>query len=136
MPRPDCLVSGHSRCYNITSPRSRLVKYSYFGPVADEVVIDTAQLDRFGVISSKPLNQGLNRSIEIENQAAGVGIPYHALQPEKGRNAQASRDRRDHMQTGRRIKHEIAGRQLDVVGTVVVFDHQLSAVIFVRFGEK
>ena len=83
---------------------------SYFGPVADEVVIDTGQFDRFGVVSPKPLHQGLDRGIEIEDQAAGVGIPYHALQPEKRRHPHTSRDRRDQMQTGRRIEHEIPGR--------------------------
>src|SRR6266571_2295622 len=57
--------------------------YSYFGPVADKVVIYAGQFDRFRVISPKPLHQGLDRAIEIENQAAGVGIPYHALEPEK-----------------------------------------------------
>src|SRR5712672_4750426 len=112
------------------------VTCSYFGPVADKVVIDTSQFDRFRVVSPKPHHQGLNRGIEIENQAARMCISYHALQPEKRRNAHASRHRRDHMQTGRRIKYEIAGRQLDFVGTVDVLDHQFAAVIFVRFAEK
>src|SRR5258708_5084381 len=57
------------------SPQMSLenVTCSYFGPVADKVVIDPGQFDRFRVISPKPLHQGLNRGIEIENQAAGVG---------------------------------------------------------------
>ena len=63
------------------------VTCSYFGPVADKVVIDTSQFDRFRVISPKPHHQGLNRSIEIKNQAARMRISYHALQPEKRRNA-------------------------------------------------
>jgi hypothetical protein len=42
------------------------VACSYFGPVADKVVIDTGQFDRFRVTSPKPLHQGLNRSTEIE----------------------------------------------------------------------
>ena len=66
---------------------------SYFGPVADQVVIDTGQFDRFGVVPPKPLHQGLNRGVEIEDQAAGVGISYHALQPEKRRNPHTSCDR-------------------------------------------
>ena len=63
------------------------VTCSYFGPVADKVVIDTSQFDRFRVISPKPHHQGLNRSIEIKNQAARMRISYHALQPEKRRHA-------------------------------------------------
>jgi len=46
-------------------------------------VIDTGQFDRFRVIAPKTLHQSLNSDVEIENQAAGMGIPYHALQPEK-----------------------------------------------------
>jgi hypothetical protein len=42
------------------------VACSYFGPVADKVVIDTGQFDRFRVTSPKPLHQGLNRSTKIE----------------------------------------------------------------------
>src|ERR1700676_610458 len=60
---------------------------SYFGPVANKAVIDTAQFDRFRVISPKTRHPALNRGIEIENHAAGAGIPYHAPQPEKRRHA-------------------------------------------------
>ena len=70
------------------------VTRSYFGPASDKVATDTGQFDRFGVISPKTLQQSLNSSNEIENQAAAVGIPYHALQPENSRNAHAPRDRR------------------------------------------
>src|ERR1700736_3576971 len=66
------------------------VKCSYFGPVADRIRIDTGQFDRFRVISPNPLHQGLDHNIEIENQAAGIGISYHAPQPEKRDNAHAS----------------------------------------------
>src|ERR1700761_5860457 len=48
------------------------LRSSYFGPVADQVVIDTGQFDRFGVISPKTLHQRLNGRVEVENQAAGV----------------------------------------------------------------
>lgn len=61
------------------------VTCSYFGPVADQIVIDTGQFDRFGIISSKARHQSLDSRIEVENQAARMGIPYHALQPEKRR---------------------------------------------------
>jgi hypothetical protein len=47
--------------------------------------MDTGQFDRFRVISPKSLRKRLNGG--IEHQAAGVSIPYHALQPEKRRNA-------------------------------------------------
>jgi hypothetical protein len=40
------------------------------------------------------------------------------------------------VQTGSRIKHEVAGGQLDFVGAVEVLDHQFAAVIFVRLGQK
>ncbi len=56
------------------SSREKETCSSYFGPVADQVVIDTGQFDRFEVVSPKPLHQGLDRGIEIEDQAAGVGI--------------------------------------------------------------
>jgi hypothetical protein len=42
------------------------VTCSYFGPVADQVVTDTGQFDRFEVISLAPLHHGLERSNEIE----------------------------------------------------------------------
>src|SRR6187431_1501029 len=61
------------------SSREKETCSSYFGPVADQVVIDTGQFDRFRVVSPKPLHQGLDRCIEIEDQAAGMGISYHAL---------------------------------------------------------
>jgi hypothetical protein len=92
------------------------VTYSYFGPVADKVVIDTGQSDRFRVLAQVAPPRP-DRRIEVEIQAAGVGLSYHALQPEKRRHTHTSRDR---MQTGRRIKHEIARGQLDFVGTVDV----------------
>src|SRR5438445_13568925 len=130
--RPKARRATASRARSLQTSRDR-ESYSYFGPVADQVVIDTGQFDRFRVIAPEPLHQGLNRRIEIEDQAAGVGIPYHTLQPEKRRYPPAPRDRRDQMQAGRRIKHEIAGRQLDLMGTVEVLDDKLAAVIFVGF---
>jgi hypothetical protein len=50
-------------------------------------VIDTGQFDRFRVISPETLHKDLDGDIEVEDQAAGLSIPYHALQPEKRRNA-------------------------------------------------
>src|SRR5215213_6943035 len=95
------------------SSREKETCSSYFGPVADQVVIDTGQFDRFRVVSPKPLHQGLDRGIEIEDQTAGVSIPYHALQPEKRCHPHTSCDRGDQMQTRRRIKHEVPGSELD-----------------------
>ena len=43
---------------------------------------------------------------------------------------------RDQVQTRRRIKHEVPGRQLDFVGTIEVLDHQFAAVVFVRLRQK
>src|SRR5215211_2242745 len=106
--------------------------YSYFGPVADKVVIDAGQFNRFRIISAQTLDQSLNGGVEIEDQAAGVSIPYHALQPEERRHAHTPGDRRHHMQARGRVKHEMASRQLDFVGTVEVLDHELAAVIFIR----
>jgi hypothetical protein len=37
------------------------------------------------------------------------------------------------VQTRGRIKHEVTGRELDLMGTVEVLDYQFTAVIFVRF---
>jgi hypothetical protein len=39
------------------------------------------------VISPKSLPKDLNGGFEIEDQAAGAGIPYHAPGPEKRRIA-------------------------------------------------
>jgi len=52
--------------------------------------IDTGQFDRFRVISPNPLHQGLDHNIEIEHQAAGIVISYHAPQPDKRDNAHTS----------------------------------------------
>jgi hypothetical protein len=40
--------------------------WSYLGPVTNEVVIDAAQFDRFGIIAAETLYQCLNRIVEIE----------------------------------------------------------------------
>src|SRR4051794_34030266 len=68
------------------SPRKSLqnVTHSYFGPAAEEIAIEPGQFDRFGVISSRSLRKRLN-GFEIEDHAAGAGIPYHAPGPEKRR---------------------------------------------------
>jgi hypothetical protein len=48
-------------------------------------MIDTGQFDRFRVISPRPLYNRLF-DVDIEENAAGVSIRYHALHPEKSRN--------------------------------------------------
>jgi hypothetical protein len=48
---------------------------------------NSGQFDRFRVISPKSLPKGLNGGIEVKDQAAGAGIPYHAPDPEKRRIA-------------------------------------------------
>jgi hypothetical protein len=53
----------------------------------DEIGTDSGQIDRFSVTSPKSLPNGLNGGIEIEEQPAGAGIPYHAPDPEKRRIA-------------------------------------------------
>jgi hypothetical protein len=63
------------------------VTHSYFGPGADEIAIEPGQFDRFRVISPKSLSKSLKGGFEIEEQAAGAGIPYHAPGPEKRRIA-------------------------------------------------
>src|SRR5436305_6893057 len=65
------------------SPRKSLqnVTHSYFGPAADEIAIEPGQFDRFRVISSKSLPMDLSGGFELEDQAAGAGIPYHAPGP-------------------------------------------------------
>ena len=40
------------------------------------------------------------------------------------------------MQTRRRIKHEVPGRELDFVGTVEILDHKFAPVILVRLRQK
>ena len=77
------------------------VRSSCFGPVADKVVIDTGQFDRFRVISPQPLHQGLDSGIEIEDHAAGVSISYHALEPDKRRYPGAAHHRRHETVSGR-----------------------------------
>jgi hypothetical protein len=71
------------------SPRKSLqnASLSCFGPRADEIAIEPGQFDRFRVISPKSLPKDLNGGFEIEDQAAGVAIPYHAPGLEKRRIA-------------------------------------------------
>src|SRR5262249_36114667 len=70
---------------------------SYFGPVADQIVIDAGQFDGLGIVASEPFSQALDRRIEIEDHATCMCIPYHALQPEKRGDAGAACHRRDHV---------------------------------------
>src|SRR4051812_42622141 len=88
---------------------------SYLGPVANEIVIDAAQFDRFRVIAAETLYQCLNRIVEVEDQGACALVAHHALEPEKRSHPRAARDRCHHMQTGSRIKYEVPGRQFDLV---------------------
>src|SRR5258705_12611527 len=88
---------------------------SYLSPVANEIVIDAAQFDRFRVIAAETLYQRLNRIVEVEDHGACALVAHHALQPEKRSNPRAARDRCDHVQTRSRIKYEVPGRQLDLV---------------------
>ena len=46
-------------------------------------MIDAGQPDRFGVVTPEPLDQRLDRGVEIEDHAARMGVADHALQPEK-----------------------------------------------------
>src|ERR1700761_9468540 len=50
-----------------------------FSPVADQIVIDAAQPQRLGIVASEPLDQRLDRIVEIEDQAAAMRISDHAL---------------------------------------------------------
>jgi hypothetical protein len=51
------------------------------------MMINDGQFDRFRVISLKTFDKVLNRGFWIENQTASASIWYHALPPEKRRNA-------------------------------------------------
>src|SRR5439155_24914690 len=128
---PPATASPAPRSPQISS-REKETCSSYFGPVADQVVIDTGQFDRFRVVSPQPLHKGLDRGVKIEDQATGVRIPYHALEPEKRCHPHTTGDRRDQMQTRRRIKHEVPGRELDFVGTIEILDDQFAPVRLVR----
>lgn len=52
--------------------------------------------------------QGPDRRLKIESQAAGVGIPYHALQPDKRHHTHTSRE----MQTRSTVNCVIRARSL------------------------
>src|ERR1700712_1816846 len=99
---------------------------SYIGPVTNEVVIDAGQFDRFRVVATQSFNKALYRAVEIEDHAARVRIPYHALQPEKRRDPRPGCYRRDHMQARSRIQHEAPGCQFDLVRTVIVVDDEFA----------
>jgi hypothetical protein len=61
-------------------PAPRLISGALnLGPVANEVVIDAGELDGFGVIAPKPLRKRLYCRVEVEDHAACMGIPDHAL---------------------------------------------------------
>src|SRR4029077_3831030 len=109
-------------------------RISYFGPAADEVVIDTRKLDQFGVVSPHPLHESLNCCVQIEDQAARLPVTDHALQPEERSNPRTPRHLRDGVQAGSRIEHEVPGRHLAAGGAVIVFDDQFAAVVFLRLG--
>ena len=106
------------------------------GPVADEVVVDAGQLDCLRIVTPEPLGKRLDCRVEIEDHAAGMSIADHALQPEEGRNPLSPRHRRHHVQAGRWIEHEIAGRQFDLMRAVEILDHELPAVIVLRLGQE
>jgi hypothetical protein len=48
--------------------------------------MDTGQFDRFRVIPPGTLHNGWNGGSDVEDQAVGVSIPYHALCLKKSRN--------------------------------------------------
>ena len=52
--------------------------------------MDTGQFDRFRVISPNPSHQDLDHNIEIEDQAAGIGIGTMPCSLKKEHNAHAS----------------------------------------------
>src|SRR3954471_1556006 len=110
--------------------------WSYLGPVTNEIVIDAAQFDRFGVVAPETLYQRLNRVVEVKDHAARPFVADHALQPEKRRHTGAARDRCHHVQTRSRIKYQVPGGQFDLVRAVIILNDQLGAIIFIRFGEK
>ena len=63
-------------------------------------------------------------------------LANHALNPEEGTDAIAARDRFYAMQARRGIQHHVAGRQLHALGSVVVFNDQLSPVVVLRRCEE
>src|SRR5215467_11235434 len=83
---------GGPSCERHKTAKSR--QASHLRPGADQVVIDAGQPDRLRIIAPKPLCQRLNRGIEIVDQAAGIDVADHALQPEERRDPSSARDRR------------------------------------------
>jgi hypothetical protein len=69
-------------------------------PVANEVVIDARELDSLWIIPPEPLHQCLDRRVEIEDQAAGMRLADHALQPEERGQPRPARHWCDQMQAG------------------------------------
>src|SRR5216684_3871384 len=109
---------------------------SCFGPIADQVVINAGKLHGLRIVSADALDQPLNGGIEVEYQAARMGIADHALQPEERRHPDTTGDRRHHMQARRRVEDQISGRQLYRMGAVEVLDNQFSAVVLIRLRKK
>src|SRR6185503_11315636 len=111
----------------------KLMTSSCVRPAAEKIVIKAGQADNVFTVADLP-PQALDGGIEFEQHGAGGFVPYHALNPEKGRPAAAARHRGDMMTAGGGIEHQVAGRQLDRVTAERVLDHQLAAFVIARIG--
>ena len=111
-------------------------RISYFGPAADEVVIDARELDQFGVVSPHAVAQV--PELRCPDRRSGCAHGRHGPCFAARRTKQPARraSPRDGVQAGSRIKHQVPGRQLDPMRAVIVFDDQFAAVIFLRLGQK
>src|SRR6185295_11435945 len=83
---------------------------SHLRPAAEQVVVDARELDGGRVV--RPLAAHLlDGRIEIEQQGPFRVVAHHALDPEERADPRPTRHRADVMEAGRRIEHEMAGRQ-------------------------
>ena len=105
--RPECGAQGYfaertefkneskSEAHALTPPPMR--------PVVDRLTnlifvvwpSDAGQLDGSSIIAPKPLRERVYRRVEVEDHAAGRGVPDHIVLPDKGHNPRCARDRRE-----------------------------------------
>src|SRR4051794_24266184 len=81
-------------------------------PAAEQIVIDTGQLNH-GCVALPPIaGDRLNRGIEIEQDAPGAIVADHGLNPEEGGESAAARDGGYMVEAGGGIEDHVAGGEL------------------------
>ena len=99
-------------------------------------MVEIREFSDLGVVTTEAVDQSLDRIVHIESHPPSKRILDHALKPEEGGDARAPRDRSHQVQAGRWIEDQMARGQLDPVGTIVVVDLELAAIVLVRLRQE